>query len=995
MRLSVHILPLADERGATLCPFLEVCSDNLELQELFHQIRAHHDRLYVHRRPLQIKKLQDAYGNDLDLAYTVCDVFSDRNSGDQMGSVVRVVQQPVDRESSILPQSTLRPQIDRITGLKRGRESNEFNGFQRASDGARSEPLESFDPQNGTGRADKKRKLLQSVADREAPNLDSDIPVLSCEIDRQDPRYIKSETSNYDDLHLIPKLNQGSPLLDTTADKICKTIRRLADSHLDKKRRGKKRSEKKKFRMQSLLQEKKVLEDRLAMMTEGGDTNKRVETTRPVQKAKAEGLNEQAAASEREQKKAAPKPQEHKRKVEGKKAKEDQEMIEPVVLTRRNEVEKLEKRITMAKYERQKEADEAKTQALELLRRERAKNGQQSTLSTTPSLPKAPLSITKTPSPQTALDTPSLPTKLRRSVSFAEKPLLSTGTGQTSSPTKPLSIIKTSPPKESKDSVNCHSWSKILPPGLDHKSNSPLASSRRSGFEEATSAATRGELLTNVATKPTCQPPQSSMSEILPANSDGNIVATSSPGIYQLKKPLGWAQKKAQKPSTVPAAQQSVRAVFPPKPDHKKSKPIPPSSRASNPQLPSSQPRISQPPNNSLPVPPRIQRPRRRIQTKLNITRDVKGKGRVQNAPSSLGPRPLPTEEIIISSGEESPISISSDSKEEEKAKLAQGTPFKAKAGPSDPEAVKAKHEAIKKAAKERIKVEKRKPRAPSPSVVITKQHLATAMNGSKEVPDMPSSPPISSVCPRTSAKMDYVQPLSLQVSSQLPRTPSTASEPQAVNDTPSPIKKAVHIQLDRHGSGVPIDGVSETQEVTTFPLRSGRIRSNSAQSPPKVRSLRSTNGHSDGRAHNSSQLILSQGTEQDLDNRLQQDARRSMETTPKRDIEKSKSSVIQKPLYYTLSELNKLPPEMDRRTNGQIFWGENREKIVSERYAAMRRYQASQAPKFPDRAGGSSSGSDSSEESEEEDAHLKRNPDMPKRFRGLFKSMWSSGPSL
>ncbi|KAI9695689.1 MAG: hypothetical protein M1836_006141 [Candelina mexicana] len=929
-------------------------------------------------RPLQIKKLQDAYGNDLDLAYTVCDVFSDRNSGDQMGSVVRVVQQPLDRESSILPQSTLRPQIDRINGLKRGRESNGFNGFQRASDGAKTGVVESFDPQNGTGRADKKRKILQSVVDREVSNLDSDIPVLSCEIDRQDLRYIESEISNYDDLHLIPKLNQGSPLLDTSPDETCETTHHLADSHLKKKRRRGKRSDKKKFKTQSLPQENKVLEDRLAKTTESKDTNKRVETTRQVQKAKAELLNEQAAAYERELKNAARKPQEHEKKVENKQAKEAPEMDKPVVLTKKTEVEEFEKRITLAKHERQKEADDAKTQALQLLRRNRAKNGQQSTLSTNPSLPKAPLSITKTPSPQTALDTPSLPTKLRRSVSFAEKPLLSTGTGQTSSPTKPLSIIKTSPPKKSKGSVICHSWSKILPPGLDHKkSNSPPASSRRSGSEEATPPATRGELLTNIATKPTCQPPQSSVSEILPAHSDDNIVATSSPGICQLKKPPGWAQKKAQKPSTVPAAQQSVRVIFSPKPDHRKFKPLLPSSRASNPQLPSSQPRISQPPNNSLPVPPRRQRPTRRIQTKLNIIRDVKGKSRVRNPPSP--PRSSPKEEIVISSGEESPISISSDSEEEEEAQSAQGTLFKAKAGPSDPEAVKAKQKAIKKATKERIEAEKRKPRAPSPSVVIVKKDLATAMNGSKEVPDMPSSQ-------RTSAKIDHVQSPSLEVSSQLPRTPSSASESEVADDTPSPIKKAVHIQLDRHGSGVPIDGVSETQEVTTFPLRSGRIRSNSAQSPPKVKSLRSTNSHSNGRALNSSQLFPSQGTEQDLENRLQQDARRSMDTTPKRDIEKSKSPFTQKPLYYTLSELNKLPPEMDRRTNGQIFWGENREKVVSERYAAMRRYQASQAAKFPDRAGGSSSSSDSSDESEEEDAHTKRNPDMPKRFRGLFK---------
>lgn len=69
-------------------------------------------------RPLRIEKLQDSNGNDLDLCYTVGDVFSDKASYN-LESIVRVVQISAVRESSLPPESGLRPQILALTRNKR------------------------------------------------------------------------------------------------------------------------------------------------------------------------------------------------------------------------------------------------------------------------------------------------------------------------------------------------------------------------------------------------------------------------------------------------------------------------------------------------------------------------------------------------------------------------------------------------------------------------------------------------------------------------------------------------------------------------------------------------------------------------------------------------------------------------------------------------------------------------------------------------------------
>jgi len=72
-------------------------------------------------RRLIIHKLQDADYNDLDLEYTVGDVFSDK-SKDKSSSIVRVIRLMANSANSIPPESSLRPQ------RKHGRSSLVFQG---------------------------------------------------------------------------------------------------------------------------------------------------------------------------------------------------------------------------------------------------------------------------------------------------------------------------------------------------------------------------------------------------------------------------------------------------------------------------------------------------------------------------------------------------------------------------------------------------------------------------------------------------------------------------------------------------------------------------------------------------------------------------------------------------------------------------------------------------------------------------------------------------
>ncbi|KAI9710428.1 MAG: hypothetical protein M1812_007464 [Candelaria pacifica] len=1128
--------------------------------------------------PLEIKKLQDAYGNDLDLAYTVCDVFRDRDRGDQMSSVVRVVQQPFDRESSILPQSTLRPQTDLTASVKRGRPSDWSNGFQGAPNGVRPLASTAIGLQDDTEKSNKRPRFLESVVHGGAHRMDPEVPVLSRETSSRGPRDfhptssplvpstsmqvvegsqrspvdmangpsdhfdgdIKSENSNLDeDLYIVPNPNMGSPLLGGTPSRMHGTdgsVARLRQERAKRmKRRGSKRINKTEVKPlpvgttkqstrnpppatnglaqlplhpqltsrllpKPLPEEKTSLEDGVSSMTkvtEAKRINKDMELTESERKGRREVVKEQAAMAERDRKKAVQETKdqaaaverdrkaaeatrkrteliERKQKKEAdkrekalmsaerKRQQEAQETERRMAMTKgekQKKIQRMEGRMTLTEDEQQQEADEAVSKALEALRRNNAQGDRQRVPSTTPPLRKVTQSMAKTPSPLIATGSPPLSTKRRRSVSFADRPLLSTGTGQTSSPTKSVSIIKNSPPKKTKEVAIGHSWSKILPPGVDQamltspppssqhpvspitaqrntpvglpkkiapetlppkqakqlvpknvapktappKKNkqtvighswskilppgvdqemptSPQPNSRHPSSQLATQPVTTNGLPKNLASKPTSQPASSSPSKIL-HDVDTGEVTTFSPTIPRLKMPSGLPKRKAQKPSVVPAAQQPVLGMLSPIPDPDKIKSLPPSSQASSPHPPSSLPQNPQPTNNAL---PQRRQPSRRIQTNLNLIRDVKGKGRVHDPPSPA--RTPPKEEIVISSGDEGPIVISPEPEQEP------ARPYIAKAGPSDPAAIRAFRKATRRKMREKqLKEKEKKSRAPSPSVVIFKQGTPKAVNGVDDDLDMPSSPPLSSTSPGKPAIGDPIQSPVLPSPSQPPRTPSPGSESEVeADDTPSPTKRAVHIQLDRHGSGVPIDGFSETPEVTTFPLRSGRIRSNSIPSPPKFRNTPLISADAKDRADKVSQLFSTQDTEsKTLEEQLQQDARRSMDTISESGKKKSKSRYATMPFGPTLAEFAEFLPKLDPRTNGELAFGKDRSHVAKS-YAAMRRYQASQAPKLPEGAGGTTTSSESSDESEEEDTGVARlNPDMPKKYRGLFKSTW------
>ncbi|CUS10329.1 unnamed protein product [Tuber aestivum] len=113
MRLQVHVVPGGSPATApAACSFLEIASPTLTLEALCVSISNRFERLYPHRPPLKIDKIQDSNGNDLDLGYLVSDVFSDKLE-DNLNSIVRVLQKSTLRESSIPPESSLRPQFAR------------------------------------------------------------------------------------------------------------------------------------------------------------------------------------------------------------------------------------------------------------------------------------------------------------------------------------------------------------------------------------------------------------------------------------------------------------------------------------------------------------------------------------------------------------------------------------------------------------------------------------------------------------------------------------------------------------------------------------------------------------------------------------------------------------------------------------------------------------------------------------------------------------------
>ncbi|KAH0559774.1 hypothetical protein GP486_003711 [Trichoglossum hirsutum] len=205
MRLQVQVLPLNDRRfaGKASSPsitqsqqhpslpqgalsFLEVCDDGITLEELCSKLCVRFARIYPHKPPLNIKKLQDVYENDLDLEYTVGDVFDDK-SADQRNSVVRVLQAPTTRDSSVPPQSSLRPHIHGFISRKRA-----FGGLD-----ALRERVTVGGDEAKAERASKRRRFRDLMRDSEEEGeVDPDQPIPSQEVKSDDASKPMQYTGN-------------------------------------------------------------------------------------------------------------------------------------------------------------------------------------------------------------------------------------------------------------------------------------------------------------------------------------------------------------------------------------------------------------------------------------------------------------------------------------------------------------------------------------------------------------------------------------------------------------------------------------------------------------------------------------------------------------------------------------------------------------------------------------------------------------------------------
>lgn len=113
LRLQVKVVgqPSHNPKRRNLAPiaeFLHLAAPNVTLEDLSLLITDKYAKLYPRNRPLNIQRLQDSEGNDLDLTYTVGDVFDDKSSN-RDGSIVKVIHKDVLRDESVPPESGLRP----------------------------------------------------------------------------------------------------------------------------------------------------------------------------------------------------------------------------------------------------------------------------------------------------------------------------------------------------------------------------------------------------------------------------------------------------------------------------------------------------------------------------------------------------------------------------------------------------------------------------------------------------------------------------------------------------------------------------------------------------------------------------------------------------------------------------------------------------------------------------------------------------------------------
>ena len=117
--------------------------------------------------------MQDGHDLDLDLCYVVSDIFKDRDSANPTSSIVKVIQQPSTRESSVPPQSALRPRQFALAGNKRPRTGAPIDGWQAQRPYIKEEQYQPGQPR-GQGQRAAKRPRLQEIQLSASPELDAD-----------------------------------------------------------------------------------------------------------------------------------------------------------------------------------------------------------------------------------------------------------------------------------------------------------------------------------------------------------------------------------------------------------------------------------------------------------------------------------------------------------------------------------------------------------------------------------------------------------------------------------------------------------------------------------------------------------------------------------------------------------------------------------------------------------------------------------------------------
>ncbi|KAI9674419.1 MAG: hypothetical protein M1817_001757 [Caeruleum heppii] len=184
LKLQVRVTPVGGPTSrnpptslseAASLNFLEICPADVSLEQLCRRICARHDRNYPHLPSLDIKKLQTHDDLDLDLEFAVGDVFNDKDSSNPLSSIVRVIQAPNNRDSSIPPQSALRPLIAAPHLRKRSLGRSRLGQLSNVNEEESDEGL----AQNGYRR--KRQRVDDVLGDRLFAPPDPDIPIFSRE----------------------------------------------------------------------------------------------------------------------------------------------------------------------------------------------------------------------------------------------------------------------------------------------------------------------------------------------------------------------------------------------------------------------------------------------------------------------------------------------------------------------------------------------------------------------------------------------------------------------------------------------------------------------------------------------------------------------------------------------------------------------------------------------------------------------------------------------